>query len=332
MQLCLEQIKAVTQGAFDVIEVDGYIRFLRFTEQETAVIDNPNLYYPAGVQLTFQTDGTALRIAGRNTEKSGVRSYYAFDILENDKPIASFSNLKDEDAVGNYAWTVYPLGSFCEEIALSEGKKTVRILLPHSVQAELSELTVMGATYVTPVKREKTLIAYGDSITQGYDALHPQNTYAMRVADALGMALHNKSLGGAIFDPAMSAAPSGVHADMILVAYGTNDWGYQDRPTLTANAAGFFENLVKQYPGVPIYAVTPIWRKNHEAVPPFGTFAELADMIETVCKPYPTVRVINGMPLVPPDEALFGDLELHPSDAGFFAYAENLLKEMGKAP
>lgn len=40
------------------------------------------------------------------------------------------------------------------------------------------ELT--DASFLTPVKRKKTLVAYGDSITKGFDALYPSRTCAMR--------------------------------------------------------------------------------------------------------------------------------------------------------
>ena len=332
MKLTSEQIKNCTQGAIHVLETDGYIRFLRFTEQECALISNPNLYYPAGVQIVFRTDGTALHLKGRTSEKSGIRSYYSFDIFENSRPIGTITNLQDEDAVGNYAEAVYPLGTFSAVFPLQSGEKQIRIRLPHSVLAELSEITVADATYITPVRPAKKLAAYGDSITQGYDALQPSNTYAVRLAEALGMELFNKSLGGASFSPAMAAASGGIRADMLLVAYVTNDWGCCDRVGFIANASGFFENLVRQYPEVPVYVLTPIWRKDHQTrVTSFGPCAELEEVLRSICEPYPTIHVIRGLPLVPHDEAYFGDLRLHPNDAGFAEYAAKLIASIGSA-
>ena len=331
MKLTQDQIREVTQGAVSVTETDGYLRFLRFTEEECALIRNPNLYYPAGVQLVFRTDGTSLQLCGRTMEKSGIRSYYAFDIYENDSFLGSVTNLHDADAVGAYACSVYPLGEFSAVFPLHPGEKQIRILLPHSVLAEISELTIADATYITPVRRTRTLAAYGDSITQGYDALHPSHAYAVRIADALGAELFNKSLGGACFSPAMAAADSGIQADVILTAYGTNDWSCCDRTAFTANAAGFFENLVLHYPNVPIYTITPIWRKDHrEKTTSCGTFAELEEMICTICRPYPQIHIIRGMPLVPHDETFFGDLRLHPNDRGFAAYADACLAQIAK--
>lgn len=329
MKLTYEQIRNITQGAVDILESDGYLRFLRFTEQECALISNPNLYYPAGVQLVFRTDGTSLQLKGRTMEKSGIRSYFAFDIYENDSFLGAVTNLQDADAVRDYACSVYPLGEFSSVFPLHTGEKQIRIVLPHSVLAEISELTIENATYITPVRPTKTLVAYGDSITQGYDALHPSNTYAMRLANALGAELYNKSLGGACFSPAMAAASSGVQADLLLTAYGTNDWGCCDRETFTSNAAGFFENLVRQYPGVPIYTITPIWRKDHlEKVTSFGTFAEVEEVIRKICAPYPSIHIIDGIPLVPHDETYFGDLRLHPNDAGFAEYAAGCIAKI----
>ena len=328
MRLTLADIEAVTQGAMEITETDGYIRFLRFTEREASVINSPNLLHPAGVQLEFKTDGTHLQLCGRTKDIFKVRSYYAIDVLIDGKLTGYTGNLRDEDATGNYAWCNYPDGEFSADFSLGDGEKCVRIVLPHSILTELSALTVEGATYITPVKREKVLLAYGDSITQGYDALHPSLTYAMRLADAMGATLYNKAIGGAQFAPAPAEAPTGVKPDTILVAYGTNDWTCRTREELERNTRHFFEALTAQQPGVPIYALTPIWRKECESKKPFGSFAELADMIREICSAYPTVRVINGFDLVPHEEKLFGDLDLHPSDAGFAAYAANLLKEM----
>lgn len=326
MKLTFHQIRDCTQGTVHATEEEGYVRFLRFTEQECALIRNPNLYYPAGVQLVFRTDGTSLQLRGRTVGVSGIRSYYSFDIYENSRPIGTITNLQDEDAVRNYAEAVYPLGMFSAAFPLGTGEKQIRIVLPHSVLAEISELTVENAAYVTPIPSVRKLVAYGDSITQGYDALHPSHTYAMRLADALGMELYNKSLGGAGFLPAMSAASSGVQADMLLVAYGTNDWVCVDRDGFIANASGFFENLVRQYPDVPVYVVTPIWRKDQgDRITAFGSFAALEEVIRQICKPYPNLHVIGGLPLVPHDEACFGDLRLHPNDTGFAEYAANLI-------
>lgn len=331
MRLTKDKIKTITQGALDIIETDSYIRFVRFTEPECAVIDNPNLYYPAGVQLELKTDGTSLRLCGRTLKKTGVRSYYAIDIYENDRYIGSIANLKDGDAVGNYACSVYPLGEFSHEFELSTGEKIIRIVLPHSVLAEISELTIAGATYVTPIRREKRLVVYGDSITQGYDALHPSNTYAMRLAEALGAELYNKGLGGACFCPDLAAAPSGVQADAVLIAYGTNDWSCYDQTTLMDNAAVFFEKLTQQYNNAPIFAITPIWRNDfQEKITPFGEFTDLGTVIDEVCQSYTNVYVLDGMTLVPHIETYFGDLFLHPNDAGFAEYAVHLIENISK--
>ncbi|MBQ8351623.1 MAG: SGNH/GDSL hydrolase family protein [Clostridia bacterium] len=328
MTLTGKDLKPLAQGATDVVEHDGYLRFLRFTEGEASVIDSPNLLHPAGVQLEFKTDGTQLRLGGRTIDIFRVRSYYAIDVLVNGTLIGYIGNLKDEDATGNYAWRDYPNGHFLGDFSLGKGEKTVRIVLPHSTLTEFLEVTIEGATYITPVKREKTLLVYGDSITQGYDALHPSATYAVRLADAMGATLYNKAIGGAQFAPAPAEAPAGVKPDIILVAYGTNDWTCRTREELERNTRHFFETLTAQQPGIPIYAITPIWRKECEVEKPFGSFADLATMITEICAAYPTVRVINGFDLVPHEEQYFGDLCLHPNDAGFAEYAASLLKEL----
>ena len=63
----------------------------------------------------------------------------------------------------------------------------------------------------------------------------------------------------------------------------------------------------------------------------FLRFTEQEEVLRTVCEPYPTIHVISGLPLVPHDEAYFGDLRLHPNDAGFAEYAAKLIAAIGSA-
>ncbi|MEW9503566.1 hypothetical protein, partial [Jeotgalibacillus marinus] len=72
----------------------------------------------------------------------------------------------------------------------------MRIQLPHSAGVEFSEIELEGAAFAEPVPRKKVLIAYGDSITQGYDSAHASGAYAVRLAEGLGMELFNKGVGG----------------------------------------------------------------------------------------------------------------------------------------
>lgn len=58
-------------------------------------------------------------------------------------------------------------------------------IFPWSVRASVKELSIGDNALIEPVKTEKKLLAYGDSITQGYIALRPSSMYTSKLADFL---------------------------------------------------------------------------------------------------------------------------------------------------
>lgn len=328
MKLTLEQIKDVTTGAAKVVFEDGFYKFFRFTEKESEVVERRYLTEaPAGVGLKFKTDGTTLRI------KVDVRilddsssTYFAFDVFADGKFIGAIQNIADETIKGDYGREKYPLGKYEGEFELGSGEKSVRILLPHSLVAYIEEIEISDATYVTAEKKEKVLAAYGDSITQGFHAVHPSKSYAMQLSEALNADIYNKAYGGASFCPELLEVTEKINADYVTVAYGTNDWYAYEQDTIRKNAEEFFSKIQKLYPDTPIYVITPTWRSDWEMVKKGGLFTEIENIITEVFKQGKNITLIPGRDLIPHDTSLFGDLWLHPSEEGFKHYFNNLIK------
>ena len=295
------------------------------------MLDPAIVVRPAGVRLEFRTDAAALELKGRSfdTEET-IRSYFCVDVFVDGKLTGCIRNLPEEDCVGNYAEKRYHLGDFEEEIRLPEGTVTVRVQLPHSAGVEFSQIRLEGASFLEPVKKEKVLLAYGDSITQGYDAAHASGTYIVRTAQALGMELFNKGVGGMQFSPKFAAIPNPRKADLLTVAFGTNDWNWQSKEGLCESAKGFVEILRQRHPGTPIYVITPVWRVDHQEEKKFGPFTELETVIRQACRDIPGVRVISGFHLIPHDKNNFGDLWLHPNDEGCRYYAQGVVEYIRK--
>ena len=170
------------------------------------------------------------------------------------------------------------------------------------------------------------MISFGDSITQGYDAIHPSLAYPNQIADFLDAEVFNKGIGGDIFNPALAVCPESVMPDFITVAYGTNDWSHCTRGRLEDNAEQFFRKLAKNYPGVPVLTVLPIWRKDSGRITNAGTFAEMRELIRKICAAYPSVQIADGMTLVPHLDECFRSDGLHPNDFGFQFMGRNLFK------
>lgn len=326
MKLTENQIKGITTGAARIVYKAGRYHFYRFRDCEAGVINHPFVFATSGIQMHFKTDGSLLKLKVHTEKATDIRSYFSFDIFVNGFLAGCIQNLADESCTGDYANASYATGSFYQEFALGDGEKDIKIVFPHSVIACLECMEITDAAYIVPVKKEKTIVFYGDSITQGFDALHPARTYAAMLAEALDAEMINKAVGGAVFNPALAKIPCDMKPDYVIVAYGTNDWNSVDLETLRKNAAGFLAGLRSNYSGIPIFVITPLWRPDWNAIKKCGVFSNVENTIKEIFHQQENITVISGADLMPQDETLFGDLYLHPSDKGFGYYADSLKK------
>ncbi len=329
MLLDLETIKSITQGAVYITQEDGLFTFHRFSREEEILYSTTQfrdkVYSTAGVQMEFITDADSLCL-DLETSPATSRTYFSVDIFVDGAVCKRIQNFDEKTLPDNYTGEKLPLGSFSEEISLGSGEKRVRIMFPWSVKAQLRQMRLENATYITPCKKCKTVIMYGDSITNGYDAVFASNSYAVRFADALDAQLYNKGIGGEVFFPELAAVESYCVPDLITVAYGTNDWGTAEQEDFKKRCEAFFASLTKNYPTVPVVAITPIWRKNYLEQRKFGDFFDVEKNIRKICGQYPNIKVISGWEFIPQDVRYYADQRVHPNDRGFAWYAENLIK------
>lgn len=325
MILTLEDIKTITFGVENIVEKNGIFSFYRFTEKELGN-KGDNFLATAGVQMEFLTDATDLKLKGNIKEASDCRSFYAIDILKNGEHIYSIKNYKEEELNSEYANYKYPVEDFDATVSLGEGSKKVRIVLPFSAICGFEVVELIGATYIKSINKEKRIVAYGDSITQGYDSLNPKDTYVMRMAEYFDANVINKGIGGMQFNPELASCAYDSKPDFITAAFGTNDWNWLELDAIRNNCVSFLENIIKIYGEVPIFIISPIWRKSYKDEKPAGEFSNVEKMIFEVAKNYPNVTAISGWELVPHSPQYFGDGGLHPAANGFECYFENLKK------
>lgn len=335
MKLSVRQIESITKGTVRVEERDGGVVFHRFTaaQEEYYGTTNPSFRFyekslaTAGVRLQFKTNSRHLFLKAELTAGSS-RTYYAFDVFTNGEFLDSLDNFSVVEIPTVYTNVSLPLGTAEKQFDLGDGEKTVCVYFPWSVAVNLQEVTLDDGATVEPIVTSKKLLAFGDSITQGYDALHPSARYIGKLADHLGMEEINKAIGGEIFCPKLAALSDDFAPDCITVAYGTNDWAGQSREVTEENCKAFFTALRANYPQVPIMALTPIWRADWQADKAFGLFSEAGEMIHRVVDAVGGVLVIEGFNLVPHDTAYYADGRLHPNDAGFTKYADRLRQQI----
>ncbi len=337
MKLNLEELKNIATGAVNVTENEDGITFHRFYDKQEKYyeIDQPERSFydrclaTAGIRLMFKTDSKTLKIKGV-IEKGTSRNYYSFEVFVNGECIGNIDNFSGCELPENYTEAELPLGEFSGEFLLGEGTKEVSVYFPWSVRPTLKEISVDDGAFLKPIKRAKKLLAFGDSITQGYDALRPSMRYVSRLADKLGAEEINKGIGGEFFVPGLAKLTEEYVPDYITVAYGTNDWSKKPREDFNVRCREFYETLSKNYPETKIFAISPIWRADHIEEREFGLFEDVENYIKDVVADLENVIFISGLDFVEHDIKFYADFRLHPNDEGFRHYSDNLYEQIQK--
>jgi lysophospholipase L1-like esterase len=182
-----------------------------------------------------------------------------------------------------------------------------------------------GAT-VVPHKFDCKIFFIGDSITQGWNSTYDSLSYANRVSDFFNADSIIQGVGGAFFHPTIFDDAIDYDPDIVIFAFGTNDWGIQkSHDELCANTAAFIEAITKKFAGKKIFGLSPIWRGNSGELKPAGYFPDVCKTVKEEILKH-GVTLIDGYQLTPHMTDFFSDLYLHPNGLGFGVYAENLCK------
>lgn len=321
MLLSCEQIEKAALGAAWVSEESEGVRLHRFTQEQEKVYIGTNfekkVWATAGIVLSFKTDSPRMNMAV-TVSGASTRKFFAHDVFCDGKLAGQLGNL----GLG----PEYPLGDYEKTFELGEGMKQIRIVFPWSVASVIRRLELEDGAAFIPVRPESRTVFFGDSITHGYDARFPSNAYMAAIAERLGTEGFNKAIGGECFCPALARCRETFTPDLIITAYGSNDWSGLEKEVFERNCRDFFKALHEQYPQTPVYALTPIWRKDLHAQKPAGAFENAGKIIREMTAPYETITVLDGFDFVPHEETYFSDLRLHPNDEGFRFYTENLWK------
>lgn len=341
MILNLDTVKSITCGVNRLEETDNGIRFHRMTEEEE------NYYYNrytdptialrwlkkaksnSGVTLKFRTDAKTLYTRFM-IEWSSIRSFYCFEFFCNEKRIDTLQNFKDEEIPTDYAGITLPprAGLVVEkELLLEEGEKEIEIVLPWNHSVLLQEIRLSDNAFVSPAEKRGLLLAYGDSITHGADALYPSGKYVTLLARALNLEERNKGVSAEEFRPKFAELAEDLKPALITVAYGTNDWSWRTKEVIHENARQFLTTLKEKYPSSPIVVFSPLWRADFEKKTPFGSFENMKTMMEEIAKDL-GLYFIPCNEFLPHRDSVFSDLRLHPSNEGFVFYFEGIMKKL----
>lgn len=320
MVLQLETIKQITFGALRIEQQEGYFRFFRFTPGQEKILEergfSPRQYATAGIRLDFYCHSGVVSFDFKAFPGSG-REYYAIDGLIDGVNTVHYYREKNRDE-----------GHFVLPVPERNGQPVrVTVYFPNVSGIAVKNLTVPEGG-IGPAEKRRKLLALGDSITQGYDARHPQLSYGNLLADALQTVMVNQGIGGDVFCERNIEALPGFLPEIVTVAYGTNDWA-RGETDVFARAGRYFKKLRELYPAASVFAVLPIWRAGEEKEKAGGTLARVREDIRTAAEGN-GAAAIETASFMPQTPDYYYDGGLHPNDLGFLFYGRALAKEIKK--
>lgn len=321
MILTSEQILSVSFGAVVKYVKGGDVHFQKCTDKQVKAWDNiradlgERARATTGVKLDFYTDGKKLKFAF----KKGRRVEVYIDNLFRGQ------FLMDEYRAQNKVVEM----DIADTLGDPYDKARVTIYFPaHDEPGVIDFIEIDGATFVEPYKHTQKFLIIGDSITQGWESYTDTISYAQRVTRHFDAESVINGIGGAIFDDSTFDSID-FDPDVVILAYGTNDFGYyKNGKDMQENVEKFMALISNEYKGKKIFVISPVWRTDGNVVRESGTFKEArARVINTALK-FGFIH-IDGLKLIPPLKEYFTD-NVHPNELGFSFYAENLIMQLKK--
>ena len=325
-----QELEPFVHGALDTSFDDaGRMHFHRFTEPQLKRYDVDGLW--------------------RGTDFRKVASASSGIIIE---------MITDSDILGlNYLWTpatsqiwagfdLYVDGCLYDHLFsdnqrhgilcfdLPEGEHKVALYLPWSVDLGITRIVLSDGASVKPVDPHPLrILAFGDSITQGYITVHPSLSYASIMTRKTDAECLNQAIGGYWFQKeSLDQALASWKPDVITVAYGINDYSLKDdKEKYGRDAREYIDTLTGIFPGTPILGILPIHRPSPRGLAREKminySLDEAKNMLREAYGRYPQITVLEDT-YYPRQADFYAPDLIHPNDLGFTFYGEAVVKKL----
>ena len=311
MKLSPEQIKQITTGAIRIEQEADGLHFYKCTAKQINAWENKHkdlgmrAATTTGVCLDFHTNSQSL----------------SFSVSQGNKFELYINNLlRGQYLMRDIQSVTIPL---CDALGHPLDEYRVTLVFPSHDAGVLTSLELDDGATFRPHTYDMKMLFIGDSITQGWASKYDSLSYAWRVTRHFNAYTVNQGIGGAFFHEDCFDHID-YHPDIVLVAYGTNDFGrYKTYEEFRAHTAAHLKLIADEYADAKIFVLSPIWRDKREGKS-MGTFEGCRAIVEQEAEALDLIH-IDGLDLVPPIPEFFGDAFLHPNDEGFSIYAENLI-------
>ena len=328
MFLTQRQILSALKGAPAVYIKDGLTVPDRFCDEQRkgypeGTCQHTRTYCQANAVLDFHTDSETLTLDLRNIW--GENDWYTmlFELLEDGVSTTRLSfPVVQYPAYGEIGHGTRYFPDRKMTFHLKKGEKRVTLYLGHYWHTEIASVELDdGAAFAPHVYRGRFL-AFGDSITEGYNAVQPSGNYPARLGRMLDYEAVNYGIGGEHCRPGVITPGTYPECDFVLTAYGTNDFPKLPKETFEERLTAYMNNLQAAFPDTRVYVLLPIWRRTADEVHHSGTLRDLSARIREEAEKR-GFRVIDCYDFLYRDLTLYSD-GLHPNDEGDLLYAARL--------
>ena len=306
--LSYAEIRSLAVGAPYIEERSDGLYFYKSTEKQMQ-LSTSNTISSTGVRLDFETDSSMFTFT--SSMKSKIEVY-----INGKLEATSYSD------------------TYIRNLDTSNKMNRVTLFLPSHGYGDISSLSIDEGAVCTRHEFDTTFLFVGDSITQGWNS----GVDSLAFAPTVSMHYNAESIifgvGGAKFNADFlgDKYDSSFSPEVIIIAYGTNDWAVNTSKTdLRNNMSAVIEKLQGWYPDAQLIGISPIWRFDANASK-FNnynmTFEEARAVIADVYSEY-NIPCIDGYDMVSHESSKYAD-DVHPNKEGFIEYSGNLISELDK--
>ncbi len=278
---------------------------------------------PAGVRLRFRTDSIKLGLVATTgpyklapsppTAMVGMDVYVDGRYLGSGLPDAETFLLKKEWALG-----------------AAVAMRAVEIYLPMGTPATVQEIVLDPGAKLEPAAayaREKPIVYYGSSITQGAQASNPGVAFPCLLGRWLGMDFINLGFSGnGLGEPALARAVAEIPASVYVIDYWANP-----PPELYEQTFPEFISIIRaKSPETPIVVTGPYYNPSEATGSRMGQWQlEKRKLIPRLVAEVQragdkNIHYVDGFDLISPEQADALSDARHANSYGMFLYARGL--------
>ena len=313
MKLTLEQIRNIAIGSVNVSLLEDGFHFSKCTEKQIAA------WYSIKETLGMRAETTTGVCLDFHTNSKS----FTFKSSSGDR-----YDLYIDDVMTNF----FVPGSLTmkQTIELDGNDHRITLVFPSHTVGVLEEVSIDDGAYIKPHTYDRRILFVGDSITQGWNTRWDSLSFAHSVSRFFNAESIIQGLGGAVFHESTFDEELSFDAEVVCIAYGTNDWGfYETKEEFRAHVCAYLDKITNKYTNAKIFGISPIWRGDNGAMQPMGSFKECCDIVKEEIKNHNMI-LVEGEYMVPHSPEFFDDGFLHPNDIGFGIYAQNLMRCMNE--